>query len=86
MECKGVPNEYQVDYDTESPNAPSSKRPRVLSQEEEEDLYFNRTIEKEYETVYEPCDKKADLFILQQNLFIEGGNSLPSQGRSTCSR
>lgn len=41
---------------------------------------------KETETVYNACDKKSNLYILQQNLFIQGGNTLPSHGKSTCSR
>lgn len=51
----------------------------------DEDSYFNRKIEKEYETIYRACDKKTNLYILQQNLFIQG-TILPTQGKSNCSR
>lgn len=41
---------------------------------------------KETETVYRACDKKANLYILQQSLFIHGGSTLSSYGKSKCSR
>lgn len=84
MECKGVPYDYENDADYASDPHRNSRK--MLNQQEEEDAYYNRVIIKEYETVYRACDKKADLYILQQNLFIQGGNSLPSYGKSTCSR
>lgn len=52
---------------------------------EDEEAYFNRPIKREYETLYNPCDKQINLTVLQQNLFIDGHN-LPSQVRSKCVR
>lgn len=71
------------DYTSDAGGAPHHNRKNDI---QEEDAYYNRVIVKEYETVYRACDKKANLYILQQNLFIQGGNSLPSHGKSTCSR
>lgn len=51
-----------------------------------EDEEVERKPEKEKERIYRACDKKANLYILQQNLFIQGGNAIPSHGKSTCSR
>lgn len=42
--------------------------------------------EKEKERVFRACDTKANLYVLQQNLFIQGGNTIPSHGKSSCSR
>lgn len=42
--------------------------------------------EKKKERVFRACDTKANLYILQQNLFIQGGNTIPSHGKSSCSR
>lgn len=42
--------------------------------------------EKEKEKIYRACDTKSNLYILQQELFIQGGNALPSRGKSSCSR
>lgn len=60
-----------------------AQTPKILISDEEE---VDHTPTKETETVYRACDKKANLYILQQNLFLQGGNTLPSHGKSTCSR
>lgn len=52
---------------------------------DEEDEYFNRKIVPIYETHYEPCDKKSDLFLLQQERFLKG-KPPPSKGQSVSSR
>lgn len=52
---------------------------------DEENAYFNRLIIPEFEKDYRSCDKKANLYILQQNLFLSGIN-LPSEAQSNCSR
>lgn len=54
-------------------------------QNQEEENYFNRVIEKEYETIYRACDKKTDLYILQQNMFSTSGQ-IPSEMISNCAR
>lgn len=87
MPSIGVPYDYDNENDVEPDYTSDTQRPnRKMQNQEEEDAYYNRVIVKEYETVYRACDKKANLYILQQNLFIQGGNTLPSYGKSTCSR
>ena len=61
------------------------KKPYRKGQNEDEESYFNRYVEIEYETIYRSCDKKSNLFILQQKLFIQG-TSVPSQGETNCMR
>ena len=56
-----------------------------LTPQEEEDAYFNRAIVKEYTTEYRACDKKANLYLLQQDLFMSG-ERLPPKAQSNCSR
>lgn len=69
------------DYNEGEPGA--TKMPR--NNESPEDQYFNRIIEKKYEKIFRACDKKSNLYILQQKLLIQG-NNVPSQGKSNCSR
>lgn len=52
---------------------------------DEEDEYFNRIIEPTYETHYEPCDKKSNLYLLHQERFLKG-KPPPSKGQSVHSR
>lgn len=90
MLADGIPYDiisYDEDeHDYTGDSGSGTQRPFRKIQNQEEDAYYNRVIIKEYETVYRPCDKKSNLYILQQNLFMEGGNNLPSHGKSTCSR
>lgn len=77
---------YDMIYDDElgsDYNGGGTRTQKILISDEEDSEHV--TV-KETETVYRACDKKANLYILQQNLFIEGGNTLPSYGKSTCSR
>lgn len=39
---------------------------------DEEEEYFNRPKEIKKEIVYEPCDKKSNLYVMQQEKFIKG--------------
>lgn len=79
-------DEEDHDYGGDGSNGMSrTSRPFRKGQNEDEESYFNRVVEKEYETIYRSCDKKSNLYILQQDLFIQG-NSIPSQGKSNCSR
>ncbi|KAJ6647712.1 Voltage-dependent calcium channel subunit alpha-2/delta-3, partial [Pseudolycoriella hygida] len=55
---------------------------RTLNMEDE----AAQSPQKEYETVYYACDEESHLYILQQDLFLRGGNELPSQGKSLRSR
>lgn len=52
---------------------------------DEEDAYFNRIIETKFETQYRACDKKSNLYLLQQERFLKG-KPPPSKGQSAVSR
>ncbi len=75
-------------FDTiyEDDDYPGSVRdtPRKITTTDEEVVLPK--VEKEKEKIYRACDTKANLYIMQQNLFIQGGNTLPSHGKSSCSR
>lgn len=70
------------DYDTTQSKTNATYEKSTMS---EEDAYFNRVIEKKYEVEHKPCDKKSNLYILQQDLFITG-KILQAKGKSNCSR
>lgn len=63
----------------------SPKKPVYLDEEDEEEKYFNRPIVPKYETTYRACDKKSDLYLLQQERFLKG-KPPPSKGQSAHSR
>lgn len=74
-----------VDLEAEHYEVRPTTRYMRKGQNQEEENYFNRLIEKEYETIYRACDKKTDLYILQQNLFSKSGQ-VPSHEISNCAR
>lgn len=74
-----------VGLDAEHDDVRPTTRFMRKGQNQEEENYFNRVIEKEYETIYRPCDKKTDLYILQQNVFSKNGQ-IPSLVKSNCAR
>lgn len=69
---------YDMIYDDDYSGGPK----KIITKDDE----VKPEPEKEKEKIYRACDKEANLYILQQNLFIQGGNTLPSHGKSTCSR
>lgn len=72
----GIPSpEYDYDTgveyeDSDYSDVPRKKPKKPLVDEEEE--YFNRPKEIKMETVYEACDKKSNLYVMQQDKFIKG--------------
>lgn len=76
---------YIAGLDADQDFFPPTTRYMRKGQNQEEENYFNRVIEKEYETIYRACDKKTDLYILQQNLFSETGQ-ISSHMNSSCAR
>lgn len=60
----------------------STEKPAKKTEQELEEEYFNRTIVQKFETVYYPCDKKSNLYLLQQERFLKG-NPPPSKGPAT---
>lgn len=76
-------NIYDDEVGSDYNGGGKAQTPKIFTSDEEEGEHVT---EKETETVYRACDKKANLYILQQNLFIQGGNTLPSHGKSSCSR
>lgn len=74
-----------VGLDAEHDEVRPTTRYMRKGQNQEEENYFNRVIEKEYETLYRACDKKTDLYILQQNLFSKSGQ-FHSHLNSSCAR
>lgn len=77
-------NIYDDDLGSDYNGGGRTQTPKVVMTSDEED--GEHVTEKEMVTIYRACDKKANLYILQQNLFIQGGNTLPSHGKSSCSR
>lgn len=57
------------DYDdSQKSKTPVASKPHISDEEE----YFNRTQEKVYETIYNACDKRIELYVLNQTQFIQG--------------
>ncbi|XP_038110145.1 voltage-dependent calcium channel subunit alpha-2/delta-3 isoform X2 [Culex quinquefasciatus] len=81
----GIPSpEYYdaEDYDeSDYSDLTRPKKPKKIVVNEEEE-YFNRPKEIRTETVYNACDKKSELYVMQQDKFIKGDGfiyeSLPS--------
>lgn len=75
---------YDMIYDDENDytGGGSHSTRQILTEDED----VAQETEKEKEKIYRACDTKSNLYILQQNLFIQGGNTLPSHGKSSCSR
>uniref|UniRef100_A0A182WHK4 VWFA domain-containing protein n=1 Tax=Anopheles minimus TaxID=112268 RepID=A0A182WHK4_9DIPT len=63
------PDYFGHEYDDYDDTRPS--KPKKIHVDEEEE-YFNRPKEIKKEIVYEPCDKKANLYVMQQDKFIKG--------------
>lgn len=60
-----------VEYeDSDYGDMPRTKPKKVHVDEEEE--YFNRPKEIKTQTVYESCDKKSNVYVMQQDKFIKG--------------
>ncbi|XP_058819559.1 voltage-dependent calcium channel subunit alpha-2/delta-3 isoform X2 [Topomyia yanbarensis] len=57
------------DSDYTDINRPKKPKKTYINDEDE---YFNRPKEIKKETVYEACDKKSDLYVMQQDIFIKG--------------
>lgn len=71
---------HDDDDDAEFDNSESiTKKPVYVDEEDEEEKYFNRPIVPKYETTYRACDKKSDLYLLQQERFLKG-KPPPSKG------
>lgn len=56
------------DYDGGDRKSPKHRKPHVQTEEE----YFNQTREKKYDTLYHQCDKRLELYVLNQTQFIQG--------------
>ncbi|XP_052896426.1 voltage-dependent calcium channel subunit alpha-2/delta-3 [Anopheles moucheti] len=63
------PDYFGHEYDDYDDTRPS--KPKKIHVDEEEE-YFNRPKEIKKEIVYEPCDKKSNLYVMQQDKFING--------------
>lgn len=60
-----------VEYeDSDYGDMPRTKPKKIHVNEEEE--YFNRPKEIKTQTVYKSCDKKSNLYVMQQDKFIKG--------------
>ncbi|XP_058447088.1 voltage-dependent calcium channel subunit alpha-2/delta-3 isoform X2 [Malaya genurostris] len=57
------------DSDYTDLNRPKKPKKTYINDEDE---YFNRPREIKMEMVYEACDKKSDLYVMQQDRFIKG--------------
>lgn len=68
----------------EQTKAPVSKKPRK-GQNSEEEEYFSRPKVAKYEDRFNACDKKSTLYVLQQELFIQG-RGYTSEAPTNCSR
>lgn len=84
MVYKHLQNESSspADYDeSDYSDLTRPKKPKKIVVNEEEE-YFNRPKEIRTETVYNACDKKSELYVMQQDKFIKGDGfiyeSLPS--------
>lgn len=64
-----------------SPNAKRSRKGMNLEEEE----YFSRPKVAKYEDRFNACDKKSTLYVLQQELFIQG-RGYTSEAPTNCSR
>lgn len=68
-----VGEDYSVDYNDESKSTETKvsvkKHQKGFSQEDEEWFRLNMNKTKN-ETVYYPCDKKSDLYVLQQDFIL----------------
>ncbi|XP_055640550.1 voltage-dependent calcium channel subunit alpha-2/delta-3 isoform X1 [Toxorhynchites rutilus septentrionalis] len=75
------PDYYDAGVEYEDSDYGDIKRPKKpmkpLVDEEEE--YFNRPKETRKEIIYEPCDKKSELYVMQQDLFIKGDGFIYEQ-------
>ncbi|XP_037048766.1 voltage-dependent calcium channel subunit alpha-2/delta-3 [Bradysia coprophila] len=80
MLVEGVPLDYGDENDY---SGVGTQTPKPIATD---DGKVVREPEIKKEKIYRACDKKSDLFILQQNLFIQGGNVLPSYGKTSYSR
>lgn len=87
----GRPNEFVSDYseikeeeDLDEEVSTSTKMPAPKSVLSEDDQFFKELKEKKKKnaTLYYPCDKKSDLFVLQQDFAHGRGFSLdvPTNG------
>lgn len=76
-----VGGDSEVEGRTKSPTAKKTRK--GINVEEEE--YFSRTKVAKYEDRFNACDKKSTLYVLQQELFIQG-RGYTSEAPTNCSR
>ena len=72
------------DVDAQTEKATVAKKPRK-GQTLEEEEYFSRPKVAKYEDRFNACDKKSTLYVLQQELFIQG-RGYTSEAPTNCSR
>lgn len=77
-------SEPKEDEETEEKVSSSTRKPprKGLSSEDEEWFAQEKLKKKKNETLYYPCDKKSELFVLQQDFAVGRGFTLdvPTNG------
>ncbi|XP_055595759.1 voltage-dependent calcium channel subunit alpha-2/delta-3 [Uranotaenia lowii] len=70
----GIPSSDFYDSDYDDPDYEDLGRPRKPKKPmvDEEEEYFSRPKEIKTEIVYKTCDKKSNLYVMQQDKFIKG--------------
>lgn len=74
-------DDYVEEEQTKAPVAKKSEKEQNLDEEE----YFSRPKVAKYEDRFNACDKKSTLYVLQQELFIQG-RGYTSEAPTNCSR